>query len=69
MGFIVRFTYQTKPRGEEELVTNSETAIVIAASRMQAQTLATRPYKDVSILSVEETPLGTNPIVFRTPQV
>jgi hypothetical protein len=68
-GYIVRFSYESRVRGEEGTVTNFETAVVLASSRMDAQSAATRAYNDVNILSIEEAHPGTNRTLFRISQV
>lgn len=65
-GYIIRFSYETQVRGQDEPVTNHETAVVIAPSSQAAKVAATKPYKNTNILSVDIANLS-NPTILRMP--
>lgn len=64
--YIIKFSYQTKVRGSEDLIVKTETAVVLATNSMEAKAAATRPYsgKQAKILSVTETH-PSNPTLLR----
>jgi len=68
-GYVVCFSYEARVRGEKETVTCHETAVVLAASQMDAKTAATQPYNDVNIISVSEANPSVNQTLFRISQV
>jgi len=63
-GYIVELTHQAKVRGQEETVTKTEMVVCIAASTMEAKVIASRPYNEAKIVSVDARHLN-NPTLMR----
>jgi len=62
-GYIVGFTYEH--RGE----TKEETSVVLAVSEQDAITAATKPYKNISIISITNANPGNNRTLLRAPML